>query len=273
MFRALLAAIKPVENQDVVVRYAVSLAEQYSLEVEGCCVTDLSRLAPIEPLPLGASHYKTERDKHLVRDAREQALENISRLFELCRQRDVFCQSQLCEGNSLQVLGEVGQRCDLIVCGVSQHADFGEASLLHSLLKHGGRPTIVVPEGEFRVSRVLIAFDGSIQAGRALASFAYSGFAGDCCIDLLTIDNENSQAERIAESARRFLGRHGITATIRTVGAEHDIAAQILTIAAEISADLLVMGSFGKSAFRDFFLGSVTRSILMALKIPVLLDH
>ncbi|MFO1067185.1 MAG: universal stress protein [Geminicoccaceae bacterium] len=51
-----------------------------------------------------------------------------------------------------------------------------------------------------------------------------------------------------------------------------DIGDAINAAAAERRADLLVMGGFGHSRFRDFVLGGATRSILAA-RLPTLISH
>jgi len=52
-----------------------------------------------------------------------------------------------------------------------------------------------------------------------------------------------------------------------------DIGAALLAMAAEVHADLLVMGGYGHSRLREFVLGGVTRGILSAMTVPVLMSH
>ena len=47
----------------------------------------------------------------------------------------------------------------------------------------------------------------------------------------------------------------------------------ILAQAAALGADLLVMGGYGHSRFRELLLGGVTRHIIEHAKMPVLLAH
>lgn len=273
MFRSLLAAIKPVESQDYLVQYVADLAKLSGMEVEGCSVLDLSRLAPHESVPIGAMSFKVDRDLRVVGKSRESASENMCSLFEACRERMVPCEAHVCEGDTLQILLDAVQRTDLLVCGHAIKGDIGETSLLQALLKDLPRPALVVPEGEFGSRSVVIAFDGSVQAGRTLASFAHSGLARDRAVHVVSFGEDSPQAQKTAESASNFLQRHQIAATISIDKVRRDVASQILEAAAGVSADLLVIGAFGQSSVREFFLGSVTRSILNTLPIPVYLDH
>jgi nucleotide-binding universal stress UspA family protein len=47
----------------------------------------------------------------------------------------------------------------------------------------------------------------------------------------------------------------------------------MLALAAERDCDLLVMGAYGHSRFRETLLGGVTRSVLDATTLPLLMSH
>jgi nucleotide-binding universal stress UspA family protein len=47
----------------------------------------------------------------------------------------------------------------------------------------------------------------------------------------------------------------------------------LLNRAAELSADLLVVGAYGHSRLREFILGGVTRTLLQQMTLPVLMAH
>jgi nucleotide-binding universal stress UspA family protein len=52
-----------------------------------------------------------------------------------------------------------------------------------------------------------------------------------------------------------------------------DIANALLSLAADLSSDLLVMGCYGHSRFREVLLGGVSRQILTSMTLPVLMAH
>jgi len=47
----------------------------------------------------------------------------------------------------------------------------------------------------------------------------------------------------------------------------------ILSLAADYSTDLIVMGGYGHSRLREYVLGGVTRGMLETLTIPALISH
>jgi Universal stress protein family len=46
-----------------------------------------------------------------------------------------------------------------------------------------------------------------------------------------------------------------------------------LSRAADLSADLIVMGAYGHSRVREVLLGGATRSVLRSMTVPVLMSH
>jgi nucleotide-binding universal stress UspA family protein len=93
-------------------------------------------------------------------------------------------------------------------------------------------------------------------------------------VDLVVIAEERKEEEIAAASMIRHLKRHGISATDKRM-TRGDISIEniILSYAADISADLLVMGGYGHSRLRELILGGVTRGILSSMTLPVLMSH
>jgi nucleotide-binding universal stress UspA family protein len=72
----------------------------------------------------------------------------------------------------------------------------------------------------------------------------------------------------------RHLSRRGIRAeTIRTVLASSSTPDLLLNYAADVSADLLVIGGYGHSRLRELVLGGVTHELLRHMTLPVLMSH
>ena len=77
-----------------------------------------------------------------------------------------------------------------------------------------------------------------------------------------------------AEEIARHLLRHGVTTELHTFAREHpDIAAAILSFAADCEARLIVMGGYGHSRTREVLFGGATRGVLQSMTVPVLMSH
>jgi nucleotide-binding universal stress UspA family protein len=62
-------------------------------------------------------------------------------------------------------------------------------------------------------------------------------------------------------------------AVARQSGAGYDVGSQILSRAADVAADLIVMGAYGHARVREMVLGGATRTLLEAMTVPVLMSH
>ena len=141
-----------------------------------------------------------------------------------------------------------------------------------------GRPVLVIPyAGDFAdiARRVLVAWNGSREAARALHD-AMPLLEGTEAV-VIEIDPPAAGAGPPtvpAAAVAAALTRRGISATAETTTAG-DIGVEnlLLSRAADLSADLLVMGAYGHSRLREFVLGGVSRGIFRHMTVPVLMAH
>jgi nucleotide-binding universal stress UspA family protein len=141
------------------------------------------------------------------------------------------------------------------------------------------RPVLVAPYAGRRPDRlgdnVLVAWNGSREAGRAVQE-ALPLMSASSVVTVLLVDPEEDADIDLAEDLVAHLERHGLHA--RTQVIRHDLGTiavsdTILTQVAELDADLLVMGAYSHSRFREIILGGVTREILRDMNLPVLTAH
>ena len=70
-----------------------------------------------------------------------------------------------------------------------------------------------------------------------------------------------------------YLARHQIKIEVVRQHTDIDVGNALLSLAADMGTDLLVMGGYGNSRFREVLLGGVTMTILKTMTIPVLMSH
>jgi nucleotide-binding universal stress UspA family protein len=90
---------------------------------------------------------------------------------------------------------------------------------------------------------------------------------------MVSVHTDRRIAARHAERAADFLWQHDVRAIAHPVETESAPAAILLNLARELNAGLLVMGPYGQPAVREFFLGSVTRTLLADSSVPLFLFH
>lgn len=132
-----------------------------------------------------------------------------------------------------------------------------------------------------RIERVLLAYDGSDGARRALE--LVTELAAERTVTVLAVaegipllghagalhsdEQEAERADQLAEAAE-LLAAHGISC--RTVERSGDAATAILEQLEEEHTDLVVMGTRGLSAGQRWLLGSVSTKVLHHARCSVL---
>ena len=92
---------------------------------------------------------------------------------------------------------------------------------------------------------------------------------------IITVNEASSTpGEASADSLARHLARLGLEARIISLSATRsDVQPMILSLAADESLDLLVMGGYGHSRLQERVLGGVSRAMLQTMTVPTLMSH
>jgi len=178
-------------------------------------------------------------------------------------------------GTVQQTLGGLARHFDLAIIEQPNPDVPGETgTVVEAVLFGSGRPILVVPyiqETPLRLEIVLVAWDGSATAARALGA-ALPVLARAGRVQVVFVDG-TEETEASGLRIVRHLGRHGIDAALQKVPGAGDTAGTLLSYSVDSGADLLVMGGYGHSRFREFILGGATRGILQSMTLPVLMSH
>ena len=169
------------------------------------------------------------------------------------------------------------QRYDLIVLGrrtyFQRGPHEGPEDTLTQVLKRSPRPVLTVPDSVREGRCVMVAYDGSLQAARALQAFQSTGLDEGREVVVVSIDPDHVEAARRADRAAEFLRFHDIKAVTQPVASSASPAAVILEQVVRLDPGLLVMGAYGQPRWREFMLGSVTKSVLEVNPVPLFLHH
>jgi len=170
---------------------------------------------------------------------------------------------------------------DLVLCPQVEPSsvDVTTLDLPERLILEGGRPVLILPlEHALQVppKRVLIAWNNSPQAARAV--FDSLRLMKDAeAITILTLASGADARRDGEEHAARLaanLGRHGLHAKLEAVDIANQSASDYLRMRLnEDGADLMVMGCYGHSRFRELVFGGMSRDMLGAVKVPTLMSH
>jgi nucleotide-binding universal stress UspA family protein len=178
---------------------------------------------------------------------------------------------------------EVGVRAyyaDLVVVASPDPADHtaGPPRLAESLVLTSGRPIIIFPAGSTvsRIRRILVAWNARREAIRAVAD-ALPLLARVEAVEVLVVEDQHHavchEQEPGADIARH-LARHGAQVGVRRLASGGETVGHLLlSQAVSFGADLVVMGAYGHSHLSEWVFGGVTRTVLHAANLPVLMSR
>jgi nucleotide-binding universal stress UspA family protein len=181
-------------------------------------------------------------------------------------------------GGAADTFAHVARRFDLSIVGQPEPGKPGPGdTIVEGALFGSGRPVLVVPyiqRAPLTLDRAMLCWDGSRSAARATGD-AMPLLTRAKATEIVIVAGEPAKSDEIpGADIAHHLARHGAKVELkRIVATESDIASTILSHAADVSADFLVMGGYGHSRLREFILGGVTRGILAAMTVPTLLSH
>ena len=75
------------------------------------------------------------------------------------------------------------------------------------------------------------------------------------------------------DALSQWLMRQGVSADLRVEMTDIDIADAMLSQAADLNTDLIVMGAYGHARWTERVLGGATRGLLATMTVPVLMSH
>ena len=140
-----------------------------------------------------------------------------------------------------------------------------------------GAPVLVLPAQpgpNFKAQRILVAWKSTAQAARAIHNaLPLLKRAQSVLLTEIVSENQATRYEISAKSMADFLLSHGVAVSALRIGAAGDAGEQLMQAAQDNGCDLIVAGAYGHSRLREWALGGVTRSLLLASTLPCLLSH
>jgi nucleotide-binding universal stress UspA family protein len=175
--------------------------------------------------------------------------------------------------------------CDLVVMG-QRERDNPLVAITSDLPEHvamnGGSPVLVIPyAGDFQTigERVLIAWNGSLEATRAVhQAIPLLKQARKVEVALFQpVSQPDQVAIQMGTDITAYLAGHEIKAAVIRKSCDQTTEGRmgtlLLSLAADLGSDLLVMGCYGQPRFREILLGGASRTVLESMTIPVLMAH
>ena len=263
-------------ERDAPARVAVSLAEMFGAHVLGLAFA----YEPIIPGTIMGS-VPAELIERQRAEASGKAKAAVAQFEEIARRSALSYERRILStslSGASDQLGRIARRFDIVVVGQPEREHAAADEIVdEGALFESGRPVVVVPfihQGSLKLDRVMACWDGSRAAARSIAdSLPIMKKAKQ--VEVIMVANGRAKSDEVpGADLGQHLARHGLKVEVkRMISPDIDVASTILSYAADSSADLIVMGGYGHSRLREFVLGGVTRGMLEAMTVPVLMSH
>jgi len=277
MMKSILVGLDGSPYSERAVEFGIRWARKFDALLVGLGIIDEPTIRMPEAMPIGASYFKASRDEAKLADARRRVDQFLERFSIRCAEAGVSSKVLEDVGHPAQQIVTESQRFDVILLGRQTYFQFetqeGVDNTIKEVLKSSPRPVVTVPAVLKPGQCVLAAYDGSLQASRSLQLFQALEAHEGMDVHVLSVADNHVEAARHADRAAEFLRFHDVKAHTHAVASGQPPAKVILEYVHKLSPGLLVMGAYGKSTWREFFFGTVTKVILKDNPVPVFLYH
>lgn len=271
-FAAMMVHVELAEPRDERIRLAAGLSSRFHSTLIGVTAWE-----PRPPLTYGGVVVDTEPTENRFREMSDQ-MAGTGEHF-----RAVAGGSQPAEWRAgiespTDFLVREARAADLIIIGRDRIAGDLQRTLdPGATILRVGRPVLVVPAAvdSLKAERIVVAWKDTREARRALRDSLplIRGAASVAIVEIVDFGDEK-QAQLHIDDVARYLTRHHAAVTMKktayAVGPAHS---ELIRIAQETNADLIVAGAYGHSRLGEWIFGGITQGLLATSPVCCLLSH
>jgi len=277
MLKRILVLLGETPSSGCAQDYAFRLARESGAEVAGLAGIDLSYIEASMPGSIGTASYKASLELELKKQA-DATHQRIHDAFEReCKSRNLPFELLSFEGDPSTYLHLAAEIHDVIVTGhdTAYHGNIREQlpEMLSKLLLATPRPVIACPDEPPTGSDVMVAYDGSLPAMRAVQLFALLGIWRSSRVHVICIDTSPELATRATRNIVDYLKSHSYRVEAHPIASDASPSDALRKQVADQNIGTLVMGAYGRRGLKEFLFGSTTRSLVEAPPCALFLYH
>jgi nucleotide-binding universal stress UspA family protein len=271
-FATMMVHVELAEPRDDRIRLAAGLSSRLHSTLIGATAQE-----PCPPLTFDGVIVNTEPTEGLLQEMLDQLAE-MGKHFRTVAGSDHPTEWRADIDSPTEFVVKEARAADLVIIGrdrvpgdVYRTLDPG-ATILRI-----GRPVLVVPSGidSLKAECVLIGWKDTREARRALRdSLPLIREALSVAIVEIVDFGDEKQAQRRIDDVARYLARHDVTVTTKktaySTASDHS---ELIRVAQEINADLIVAGGYGHSRLGEWIFGGVTQGLLDTSPVCCLMSH
>jgi len=277
MIKTILIPVDGSANSATAIDYGIYIAPKLEATLTGLHVIDVYLIQGPMMTDISATVGMPPYDGFFeaVETSLKEKADLILKNFEdRCRTAGIGCAVRKDIGKISDTIIEEAENADLILMAKKgEHFHLKEGGLIGSVaevvIRHSGKPVMVIPEAFREIESMGLAYDGSPSARKALALSLNISEKAKWPITVLIVSADAARAAELSAQVEE-MAQTGLAdcEVIISTGRESD---EILNFLKEGSVELMVMGAYGHNRLREWLLGSTTADIIRKSRIPVLL--
>ncbi|MDW4497260.1 universal stress protein [Sulfitobacter sp. D35] len=276
-FKSILTVVTDAADPPPSLEQAISLARDLDAHLEVICLGIDHALSSYYEVGVGAALLQASLEQaqsrgKKIREAVEKRLERSG----LRTNTSIGVVTSPDTGNPV---ARIARFSDLAVASLpyGPGATPENVSIVEELLFDAACPTLCLPrDAELRLPEsIVVAWNFSAQALRATrVALPFLKAAKQVRIAAIDPPGHGPEGSDPGGQLAVLLSRHGVNCEISVLAKTgSSVGASLNQFAQENGADMIVMGAYGHSRFREALLGGTTRVMLQEAKLPVLMAH
>ncbi len=280
MVKSILLATDGSEHAWAAWQYAVDIARAYGAWLRALSVVDVRVLHEQATVTMGGL-YPASADTVIPAELQTKMEAEQTQLLEEVQRRTeaagLKVQVSLAHGTPADTILAHEPFADMIALGHRGHRSrldvFFLGSVAEAVVQKSSKPVFVAPEKYAPMQRILMTYDGSEPAQRALHWAADLATTLTLSLDIVHVNRDHALGQMILREAHEYLKPYEAIRSVDTILREGKVGEQILQTATERGAGLIVMGAHGHSRIRQTLLGSVTDEVLRSMDKPLMMTR
>lgn len=272
--KAVLAVLGGIDEDRAGLHGAIALAQSHEAHLIGLHAVEMPVYPTYVNANVPAEVFEIQRQNALG-DA-----EQVREQFEaICSSAGLSAEWRCMEGGGDAVISLHAHYADLVTLTGPDDTTRDGPSLVERVVMGVARPVLMVRPGcatSHVGDYVVIAWNGRRESARAVNDgMAVLQKAKQVSVVVVnTEQTRDSLGDMPGADLAHHLARHGVRAEAQRIDAEaHSVGDALLEWSKGQGADMLMMGAYGHSRFREVLLGGATRDVLANAQIPVLMSH
>lgn len=278
MIKSILVVLDDTESSESALKLGVTLAKENNASIAGIGILDAPWITTPEAIPLGGAAFKVDLDEKILKDAKHRVHDLEQKFMAYCKNQKISSSIIDTTGVPFEEIEYFSTEFDLIIIGKDANFHFSPIQettyAVKHILKDSPRPILVTsPQLPQDSSDVLIAFDGTFAASRALHMAILMGIFKDKTLHIVTVSENEEHARQWANGASKLCHHHGLKPHLHPIASIQKPSTVILDLIKDLKPSLIVIGAYGHSTIRSFFMGSCAKELLKGTDIPFFVFH